>query len=237
MKILIIITIAIVGLTCITGFSYQSRHTSVPQRVSPGLGGITGYVFDVDGKPVANAEVYVEILDGAPFVGMRPTTETDKDGKFFIGNAKPGLNRILALKEEDGYPDTSSSLYQTTAIQASPEIVVIEGQIIDGVIIRLGQKCEKLSGSVIDAETGKPVKYATIKIYRADDPNIYIHFGSGAEGKFERLLPPVTINIKVTAQDYEEARDLDVRALMESVPSQIAAKNSNRLTIQLHRTK
>lgn len=235
MKIFTLIISTLASALCIMALFHQGRSAGSPQSVSPGFGGITGHVFDAEGNPVANAEVFAQLADGTPLVGRRAETETDKDGKFFINNVKPGLNRVFALKPEDGYPDTSSPLYRTNS-QATTEIFVLAGQVISGVIVRLGQRCEKLVGSVVDAGTNSPIKYAQITLHKADNPAIYISFSSDADGKFERLLPPIPIQIKATARGYEESR-INIPALMKSDRAKTALKNPNEITILLRRVK
>lgn len=237
MKTVVLIALAITCAPLIMGGFHQAPPTHAPPSLSPGCGGISGYVFDSGGKPVTNAEVYAEIVNDAPFVGRRPTAETDKDGRFFIKDASPGLNRLYALKEEEGYPDTSYRVYRTANSPPPPEILVTEGRITEGVVIRFGQKCETLLGTILDVDTLQPVKYAKVTFYSPDDPLTLISSGSGAEGKFETLLPPVSVNIKVSAQDYNEVSGFSVQALLKSTYSGDGSKKLNEITIYLRRSK
>ncbi len=236
MKTLLLVILVIAGATFITGFPQQSRSTTSLEYVAPGFGGISGYVFAPDGKPLANAEVCAEALDNAPFVGRMPRSSTDEDGKFFISNARPGSNRVYAFKEEDGYPDPSFSIYRD-ASTPPPQVVVRKGDITRGVIVHLGRKCEKLLVSVIDADTHNPIKRATITIYSANNLSIRSSSASDAKGKFEILLPRVPARLKVMADGYEEASDLNVHALSESVHAQVATGKANEVTVLLRRAK
>lgn len=235
MKIFMLIISTLASVLCIMAFFHQGKSAGSPQNVSPSFGGITGHVFDAEGNPVADAEVFAQLADGTPLAGRRAETETDKDGKFFINNVKPGLNRVFALKPEDGYPDTSSAFYQAKS-QEAPEIFVLAGQVIRGVIVRLGQKCEKLVGSVLDAGTNGPIKYAQITLHRTDNPAIYISFSTDAEGKFETLLPPIPTQIKATARGYAESR-INIPSLIKSDRAKATLRNPNEVTILLRRVK
>jgi len=236
MKTLMLIFLATMGATVTTVFLQQSRPATSLESVAPGFGGIAGYVFAPDGKPLANAEVYAEALDNAPFVGRMPGSSTDEDGKFFISNAKPGSNWVYAFKEEDGYPDPSFSIYRD-ASTPPPQVVVRKGEVTRGVIVHLGRKCEKLLVSVVDADTHNPIKRATITIYPANNPSIRSSSAPDAKGKFEILVPRSPARLKVLADGYEEASDLNVHALSESVHVQVAAGEANKITILLRRAK
>ncbi len=237
MKTLFLITLIIASAICSTALLHQSQSESSLRKIEPGFGGLTGYVYDPDGRPVTNAEVYVEALDDAPFVGIRPRSSTDETGKFFIDNAKPGLNRVYASKEEDGYPDPSFPIYRDPDAPP-PEILVREGQITSGVIVRLGQKCEKLLVSVIDAETHSLIKHATITIYPTNNPNIRSSSAPDATGHFEILTPLAPANIRASAEGYGDANNLNVQALLESVRSRDAqSQRVNEITILLRRAK
>ncbi len=224
------------GAICFTVAFGTSKPVSSVQRVLPGYGGLAGQVFGPDGKPVAGAEVYVEALDEAPFVGQRPWSRTDEDGRFFINNAKPGLNRVCASKEEDGYPDPSFLIYRD-ANAPPPEVVVQDGQINRGIIISFRQKSERLLISVADADTSSTVKHATITIYSANNPDLWTSFGTNEKGKLEILMPLVPANIRVSAVGYLEARDLNVQALSDSARLQALPEKVNEITICLRRAK
>jgi Carboxypeptidase regulatory-like domain len=220
---------------CTMEFSDKFQTRGSIRTATTGFGGLTGYVFDADGKPVANAEVFALLAEGSLLIGRRPTAETDKDGKFVLNHVKAGLNRVFAFKEQNGYPDTSFAFYQLNSV-ATPEIYVREGHVVSGVIVRLGQKSEMLSGAVLDADSRSPIKHAQITLYWASNPSIYLSFSSDAEGKFARLLPPIPIQIKASARGYQESR-INIQALTKSDQLKTANKNPNEITVLLRSVK
>jgi hypothetical protein len=244
MKILVCMVLVIADATCPLALMQQSQSLNSPASVSLGFGKIKGHVFGADGKPLANAEVYAEILDGRPFVGQRPWARTDQEGKFSIEPVKPGLHKICAHKEEDGYPDPFSSFYPDAAADF-PEVNVRDGQITDGVIVRLGHRYEKLLVSAVDTENRSVIKHATLRMSLISNPIISKGLAADATGHFTILVPSAPASIKISATGYADAGNLNARALLDSARNQNASKrlravDANRVhetTIVLRRTQ
>ncbi len=236
MKALIILIVGIIGMTLPVAFPQKPQSENSPETVASGCGGLIGYVLGYDGSPVANAEVYVTIMNDAPFVGTRPSATTDKNGRFFIGNAKPGLNKVFAFKEEDGYPDQSFPMYQDAALPP-PELNIREGEIARGVLIRLERKWDKLIVTVVDADTRNSIHNSTLTLYSIDNPKVKTSFTSDSKGKFQVLIPSVPASFRIRADRYEEIRDLNVQLLLKSLQSQAKLGKPREMTILLHRVE
>lgn len=236
MKALMILIAGLIWMNLPVAFSQKPQSENSIETVASGCGGLIGYVLGYDGSPVANAEVYVTIINDAPFVGTRPSATTNKDGKFFIRNASPGLNRVFAFKEEDGYPDQSFPLYQDTALP-SPELSIQEGEIVRGVVIRLGRKWERLILTVADAETRSSIQNSTLTLYSLDNPKVKTSLTPDSKGRFQVLIPSVPASIGIRADRYKEIRDLNVQSLLKSLQSQAKLGKPREMTILLHRVE
>ena len=93
----------------------------------------------------------------------------------------------------DGYPDTSFEAFVTSR-QSVPVVSVLEGKTTTGVFVKLGPKGGWLTGSVVDAKTGKPLPAATFKLIRAQNPGIWIGTELDEAG---RLLIPSTVGFRL----------------------------------------
>ena len=73
-------------------------------------GTITGMVLDEGGHAVAHAEVFIDVMQFHARKIVK-TWETAADGSFTIGSVSWGTYSAYAMKEEEGYPDSSIGLY------------------------------------------------------------------------------------------------------------------------------
>lgn len=169
-------------------------------------GTISGTVLDEHGVPEKHLTLEYLDIDGGPFLGVIPQTETDENGHFSF--------KINVTRNEDGtlsggrwevrprydssrtgyYPPDRTRFYRTERnfnaqkIEVTPEApnAIIE--------IRLGTRAGVLIGKVTDGMTGHPIEpYATIKIAWASDPTVW--FGGNTiekSGKYRLLVPPDT---------------------------------------------
>ena len=125
----------------------------------------------LDSKPVQNVEVYCQPV-AEPGMGGRASVLTDSDGRFFLDRVIPGTNTIHASKPDDGYPDTLFAFFVTDANEI-PRVPVVENEVTAGVIVRLGPRHGRLTGSILDAETGVAIVRSAIRLYHQRNPDMY----------------------------------------------------------------
>jgi hypothetical protein len=209
-KHLLAITAAIVFLVVI-GVIATGHKTPFPQNsdnVHPSAastyGGIEGYAFDNEGRPVNRAVISLERVDSLK--SLVPSTSSDEQGSFRFSNLRPGVYRIHGGKEEDGYPNSMYRIY-SGGVQESPQVTITNNQVVSNVIIRLGPKAAKLKGIITDAETGLPIENARITLSCPDVPNSKLMTGPnklGSKGVFELLAPSRPFSLEVEADGYED---------------------------------
>ena len=164
---------------------------------------ITGRVINLEGQGIAGADVVAAAARGS--VGRRPHTLTDSKGNFTIAGLKPGTYYMGAEKESEGYASNRDS-FASAGLAEVPQIVLLENQVVSGVILRFGPKSAKLTGQVIDAKTKKPVEVADIMLRRADNPKHFYSIGLNdpkVSNRFKVLVPPLPFTIEVTSVGYE----------------------------------
>lgn len=175
-------------LVCTFAMSQTPDPTPVDGKVS-------GRVVNADGKPVADATVYV-LAQIPGFIDTgRVHVTTNSGGYFDSGETlKHGVYDIYVQKDKDGYPDPFSPFYRP--LDFTPETVQLFGEQPEAKIdIRLGEKAGVLRGTVTDGDTGFPLK-ATIFLYSLEREGAG---GGRVDGKF-RLLVPARTEIKVLVQ-------------------------------------
>jgi Carboxypeptidase regulatory-like domain len=179
-----------------------ARPQGVPEKNVPSsFGAVQGRVIDELGKPLADARVYAESVDGRDATGKLRFVTTKEDGDFMLEQVAPGMNVICASKEEAFYPDTGAAALATD-LSALPRVQVQEGKLTRGVTVRL-TKGGKLIGSILDSINSEPVKNSRIRLSRTDDPSLYISTGPDEEARFEFVVPSKTFRLQVTALGYK----------------------------------
>ncbi|MDQ3817633.1 MAG: carboxypeptidase-like regulatory domain-containing protein [Acidobacteriota bacterium] len=166
-------------------------------------GAIEGRVLDSAGNAVAGVKVEA-VPVGRRAYGLLPTARTDERGRFFLDGVTPGANALMTSKEEEGYASTYFPFFMTDS-QSVPQVTVVNQQVTSDVLVHLGPKAARVSGKILDAETGRPIRSAEIIYYRTDNSDLYYSTGpNGSDGSFENLLPPVGLKVKVSAPGYED---------------------------------
>src|SRR5262249_7849418 len=80
---------------------------------TPVDGKVSGRVMNADGKPVADATVYVVAQGPSLTDADRFHTRTNSRGYFDFGETlKHGVYEIYVQKDKDGYPDPFSTFYR-----------------------------------------------------------------------------------------------------------------------------
>jgi hypothetical protein len=156
---------------------------------TPVDGRVSGRVVNGDGKPVADATVY--LVEQGPSLLIdtdRLHTTTNSRGYFDFGETlKHAIYEIYVQKDKDGYPDPFSPFYRPPDF--TPETVQLFGEKPEVKIsIKLGEKAAVLRGTITDGDTGLPLT-ALIGLRNLEGDG-----GSGetVEGKFRELVPANT---------------------------------------------
>jgi len=161
---------------------------------------IRGIVLDATDQPVEDATVKANFTGG--FSGIVPSSRTDKSGHFVIQHLVSGEWYVTASKEQEGYPDESNAFYSGFGL--TPVTVDLEEDYREQfVTVYLGQKAGSVSGTIADAETGKPVEPCA----RLQWKNVPAISWSGyglIKSKFYLLVPAETdITLMIWAWGYE----------------------------------
>ncbi len=174
---------------------------------------ISGTVVDADGKPVSRATVYASeeasLADAYPIA-----TKTDAAGRFdFRETLKHGVYDLYARKDKDGYPDPGSAFYR--ASDFNPETVQLFGEHPDAKVkLKLGDKAGVLTGNVVDADTGLPLKSGIVLAnLQADAQRNQV-----VDGKFRELVPPDTdiyVLVQVARPDFANWSRFDIKLSLQ----------------------
>ncbi len=163
---------------------------------------IKGQVLDDQGRPVSGA-----VVTAAPDAGLRgrlPSASSNARGEFTIPVYRTGGFLVAASKLADAYPSSSIPFYYPTEA-SSARVFVGEDRAAPFATIRLGSKAGKITGSIVDAKTGQPVKDAQITLCRAEVPKYcYRPFTKYPGGQFNIFVPPVPFTIQISASGYQD---------------------------------
>lgn len=194
-----------------------------------GYGTVQGKVVDELGKPLSGVKVYAETVkaEGAP-TGKLLFVLTNENGDFTLDHVFAGENVICASKEEAFYPDTGTAALATD-LSALPRVDVEEGKLTPNITVRI-IKGAKLTGSILDAVSGEPVKDSRLRLTRGDDPRLYISTGPDEQAHFEFVVPSKPFRLEVTASGYKTWRSSDNGGIILAEPESI-----KEFSIQLQR--
>ncbi len=173
-----------------------------PQNIPSGFGAIQGRVVNELGKPLPGAKVYVDPIDAkyAPVGKLRFVTTND-EGDFVVGDVAPGGNLVCASKEEAFYPDTCAAALAAD-LGALPRVRVEEGKLTRGITVPLS-KGGKLTGTILDSQSGRPLINSRIRLSRNDDPRLYVSAGPDEQARFEFVIPSKPFKIEISAPGYK----------------------------------
>ncbi|MDQ3012109.1 MAG: carboxypeptidase-like regulatory domain-containing protein [Acidobacteriota bacterium] len=190
---------AFFGLT-VAGLLAFKILGQTPQQDFPGV--VTGRVVNQEGRPVVKAEVCASPTMVA-WMGELPCGRSDSSGKFSIHIWRPAEYAITAVKEKEGYPNTHNTFYGSAAV-VLPIVTMIEGKTHQEVTVRLGPPFGRLTGKIVDAETGKPIEGVRIELHHANIPANFMSLGTGySKGRLRLLVSPVPIIFKISAPGYQ----------------------------------
>ncbi|MGH9733720.1 MAG: DUF6843 domain-containing protein [Candidatus Acidiferrales bacterium] len=163
------------------------------------VGSIEGIVIDQQGAPVQGADVAADPINGKVRIGfVRPHAESDASGHFSIeGLAWRGTYKIFAKKLRSDYPNMAFSFYSDDIY---PTALIGPSNPVAHITVRLGPPAAALTGSITDAQTGRPMP-AAMELKRIQPPNKWISVSVPPE--YRVLIPPsVTVSVTVTAPGY-----------------------------------
>ena len=183
-----------------------SEGESVEQVDFPLVRGgvITGRVTDADGQPLIEEEVSVMAVDPGTSVNTYEPLLTDDRGIYRAFGLHPGKYKVAAGREgmDRGIPGTMRPLYKQTfhpSVNEFEKATIIdvkeggENSNIDIVISR-PVTTFKVSGRVVDGETGKPIDKIPFGLQRDSEHGSYSTEGgtltnSAGEFKIDNLVP------------------------------------------------
>ena len=134
---------------------------------------VAGTVVNESGAPIEGA--LVSLKAQAPTGGPLALRyfKTNEDGVFNASldldpGRPPGLYRVMAKKEEAGYPEEVFAFY----LNSEPLQVDLDcGSHISDVLVQLGPKCGYITRiDIVDAATGALIKNGTITLRRVHPP-------------------------------------------------------------------
>jgi hypothetical protein len=193
-------------------------------------------VLDEEGNPLAGAMVDIHPIGETVIAGSLPVAYTDEQGRFFLDGVTPGTHMIYASKEEGGYPSSYLGFFIDPSVV--PKVTVYNKRVTEGVIVRLGSKAARLAARVVDAETNQPIQDAEIILYRTENPSDYFSFGlNQSGGRFQRLIPSLSLHMKVTAPGYEDWFYGENGTQEKQGVIQVAPNTTKELLIALRQSK
>jgi protocatechuate 3,4-dioxygenase beta subunit len=166
-------------------------------------GVITGKISDADGKPLLEEYVNVVPVDAAAFMGARfdGPQRTDDRGIYRVFGLPPGKYKVSVGVNESLPGDFRSPYRQTfypsvTDVAKATLIEVTEGGEAANIDIVVGRPVAtfKVSGRILDAETGKPLSNINYGVYQGTEHGGASRVGrnfTNANGEFrlENVLP------------------------------------------------
>ncbi len=170
-------------------------------------GRIHGRIIDaITRKPLAGQHVAAQAQDdsrgGKDFI-MYGAAKTDQDGKYVIGGISPGRFNVLV----------------GGSVPKTPNEPSLTAKAIEGLEVVLGKPVQanfelttgrRLSGKVVDVETGQPVAKIHVGYYGQARPTsgaACLMVRTKADGSFEFRVPPGVSKVYVASGDRQPAID------------------------------
>ena len=166
-------------------------------------GVITGKVSDPDGKPVIEEYVNIMPVDPVAFIGMRyeGSLHTDDRGVYRAFGLHPGKYKVF-VGQTESLPGERSDFHRQTFYPSVTDdakatvIEVTEGSETTNIDIVVGRPITtfRVSGRVVDAETGKPLVHLRYGVFQGHDGGGSSRVGqdyTNANGEFrlDNVLP------------------------------------------------
>lgn len=171
---------------------------------------VSGTVVGADGKPVPNSMVAALHISPQSSAGSFGYTPTNDRGEFQFA-LPPGEYTIIAKAEEQGYGDPTALLNRVTDTKF-PRINVRSD--MEGISVQLGRKGGVVEGTLVDKNTGRPIK-GDISFSDASDPSAIATVYSNLEGRFRFTLPPKAVKVSAAATGYQRTALRDAFVLVD----------------------
>jgi hypothetical protein len=180
-------------------------QTAAPPSAND-FGVISGTVVDSDGKPVADANVYVGGIrfyvagENSPPTNVRNNeTTSNANGEFILDKVIPNKSAMIhAYKDIDYYAFVFWTFNLPPQLER-PEVEVKPGETVTGITVRLIQRAGQLHLLVRDAGS-KEIQGVGFQLCREDYPT-YCVGGSGSSDFVEPAPVDVGISIKIEADE------------------------------------
>jgi Carboxypeptidase regulatory-like domain len=168
---------------------------------TPVRGTIKGKIVDKLNQPVAGVTVGLNPL-GVIINGMLPSTTTDADGNFQFRNLGLGGYAVSYSMEGQSYPNTFWALY-SYSVGVRRVITLTEQEPSAEITLPLGPKAGVMTGQILDAVTGDPIKTASFRIWRTAKSRIAM--GTSTRTPYTALLPAgIEVKLLFHAPGYED---------------------------------
>ena len=208
------------ALSCSIGAIAQNR-----------TGEVRGFVVDPQGRFVAGATIRAHYIDG-PVFGSPPEAQTGHSGQFTLSSVSLGDYDLIAMKEDDGYPNPFWSFYHPR--QPIRVTLSSEAPRVDSIRLMLEPKAAVVAGTISDAVSGEPLS-AVIHMWRADKENDYVD--QGVSGHYRILIPADTdVRISVRSPGHQEWFNGGATEASRTASMVISGGQSQELHVKLART-
>jgi hypothetical protein len=172
----------------------------LPQSETVPQGIITVNVANEKGAPLIGATVWMVSLDGRAHLSLVPSCITDSTGTCSCAHLPVGRYLITGMKEEDGYPNGETPLFNRNRTHVVAE--VLPDKLNVHVSYKTGPKAAAILMNVVDAVTGVPIKNPTIVLRSPTDPKIWM--GASRDANSRVLIPPdQDVQVEVSADGYK----------------------------------
>ena len=167
-------------------------------------GVITGKITDADGRPVVEEPIFIQAMDGqyAQTTYSHSGIVTDDRGVYRVFGLLSGKYKVYVGLGNNRLPGSEGRYPQTfypsvTDYAKATDVEVTEGGEATDIDIKIGRLVStyKVSGKIIDGETGKPVANVRYGIYQRSSDGAGGQSSSGAssnangEFKFNGVMP------------------------------------------------
>jgi hypothetical protein len=137
------------------------QSTAAKPNNIPDPGSVSGTVVDEAGQPVGAATV--QLYDGFGLPIRLRTVHTDQYGHFVVYTLHPGEWALFPSKVAGGYADQVYGIGINRGYKPQ-HVVVKSGAETTGVVVSMPPKAAAIHVETIDADTGKPIKFITIRV-------------------------------------------------------------------------
>jgi hypothetical protein len=166
----------------------------------PDPGSVSGTVVDEAGQPVGGATV--QLYDGFGLPIRLRTVHTDQYGHFIVYTLHPGEWAFFPSKVEEGYADQVYGIGINRAYKPQ-HVVVKSGSETTGVVVSMPPKAAAVHIETIDADTGKPIKFITIRVENLTQNARMPGQGTPMMAQADVLVAPGVVRMTVSSAGYE----------------------------------